>query len=529
MKIGFKLIAGFSLVAAIGAGVGVFLIVNMRQLDNRDSFLYEKNTLPLAQLARIADGFGTIKQCVRDMFILKGADADAFRAKITPAETVIIQNIAAYGSTVTSADGKKDYEQLQSSWARYEGYLRQFLSLDAEGKDAAGLALLYGEVVPVGVALQDSIYTMIEHNVGSAKSVSADNSLRAGRSVLIALIVLALSFLCSISLGLLLSLSITRPLGETIALADAMSEGDLSREVDARHKERKDEIGALATSVSGMIESLRDIVGSVRASADYIGGGSGEISSTAQGLSQGATQQAASAEEVSASVEQMGATIKQNSDNAVAAEGLSRKNSADAERGGMAVSQTVKAMKDIAAKIGIIEEIARQTNLLALNAAIEAARAGDAGKGFAVVASEVRKLAERSQSASLEISELSSASVGVAEGAGSIIASMVPDILRNAEVVQEIAAASAEQSVGAAQVGKAVNQLDTVIQQNASASEELASMAEELNSQAEQLVQTLTFFKMPGQGEGGPRRMTTAIATAPQYEGKPRASELSRR
>jgi methyl-accepting chemotaxis protein len=195
-------------------------------------------------------------------------------------------------------------------------------------------------------------------------------------------------------------------------------------------------------------------------------------------------------------MEQMAANIRQNADNAMQTEKIAVKSSKDAQEGGAAVINTVKAMKDIAEKISIIEEIARQTNLLALNAAIEAARAGEHGKGFAVVASEVRKLAERSQSAAAEISDLSSSSVEVAEKAGEMLNQMVPDIQRTAELVQEIAAASKEQDTGAEQVNMAIQQLDQVIQQNASASEEMASTSEELSSQAEQLQDTIGFFKL---------------------------------
>jgi methyl-accepting chemotaxis protein len=192
----------------------------------------------------------------------------------------------------------------------------------------------------------------------------------------------------------------------------------------------------------------------------------------------------------------MAATVKQNTDNSMATESIAQKSSTDAELGGKSVVESVQAMNEIAAKISIIDEIARQTNLLALNAAIEAARAGEAGKGFAVVASEVRKLAERSQKASGEIGDLSKNTVKSATEAGQIIQKLVPDIKKTADLVQEISSASREQSTGVDQIAKAVTQLDTVIQQNASASEEMASMAEELSSQAEQLAQTMSFFKI---------------------------------
>jgi methyl-accepting chemotaxis protein len=206
-------------------------------------------------------------------------------------------------------------------------------------------------------------------------------------------------------------------------------------------------------------------------------------------------------------MEEMASSIRQNTDNAMQTEKISIKSSIDAKEGGKAVTETVAAMKEIATKISIIEEIARQTNLLALNAAIEAARAGEHGKGFAVVASEVRKLAERSQSAAGEISSLSTRSVAIAEQAGEMLTKMVPDIQRTAELVQEITASSKEQDTGAEQINKAIQQLDQVIQQNASASEEMASTSEELSSQAEQLQHSISFFDI---GNSGRRVLSTA-------------------
>jgi methyl-accepting chemotaxis protein len=201
-------------------------------------------------------------------------------------------------------------------------------------------------------------------------------------------------------------------------------------------------------------------------------------------------------------MEQMVSNIQQNADNAQQTEKIAQKAAEDAREGGKAVVQTVAAMKEIAGKITIIEEIARQTNLLALNAAIEAARAGEHGRGFAVVASEVRKLAERSQTAAGEISKLSGTSVQVAEQAGAMLAKLVPDIQRTAELVLEINGSSKEQNEGAGQVNKAIQQLDQVVQQNASAAEEMSSTAEELSSQAEHLQSIMEFFKVDGSSQG---------------------------
>ena len=265
-------------------------------------------------------------------------------------------------------------------------------------------------------------------------------------------------------------------MNERQELAAAIAHGDLTRKV-----ELASENDGLGKALRFMVGKLKSMLAEITAATDNVASGSGAMSSSSEEMSQGASEQAAAAEEASSSIEQMTANIRQNADNALQTEKIATKAAADAGEGGVAVGETLKAMKEIANKILIIEEIARQTNLLALNAAIEAARAGEQGKGFAVVAAEVRKLAERSQVAAGEIGKLSVSSVAVAERAGKILEIIVPDIRKTAELVQEISAASREQDAGAGQITRAIQQLDLVIQQNASASEEMASTAEELS------------------------------------------------
>jgi len=297
--------------------------------------------------------------------------------------------------------------------------------------------------------------------------------------------------------AVLLTRSITGPVTKGVDFARNMADGDFTTMLDIR---QKDEIGILAHSLNAMVTRLREVVAEVQSACENVAAGSEELSSTAQTLSQGASEQAASVEEVSSTVEEISAAIKRSADNSSQTEAIAVKAAEEAEEGGRTVAQTVTAMKQIAEKISIIEEIARQTNLLALNAAIEAARAGQHGKGFAVVAAEVRKLAERSGVAAAEIATLSVQSVDVAEKAGGMLNSIVPDIRKTALLVQEIASASREQNTGAQQISEAVNQLNHVVQSSAAAAEEIASTAEELSSQAEHLQQAISFFNVGTQG-----------------------------
>ena len=294
---------------------------------------------------------------------------------------------------------------------------------------------------------------------------------------------------------------------DTIEVSKALEKGDLTRKVTRDYQGAFDQV---KQSLNNTVDKLAQTIAEVNSTTATLTNATGQISATAQSLSQASSEQAASVEETSASVEQMSASIRQNTDNAKVANTMSAEGTKKAADGGVAVTETVAAMKQIAKKIGIIDDIAYQTNLLALNAAIEAARAGEHGKGFAVVAAEVRKLAERSQVAAQEIGQLAGNSVGLAERAGKLLDEIVPATRKTADLVQEITAASQEQTVGVDQVNTAISQLSQITQQNASASEELAATAEEMNGQAGALQELMGFFTLASNGQ---YRQATPSAT----------------
>lgn len=278
-----------------------------------------------------------------------------------------------------------------------------------------------------------------------------------------------------------------------------LAEGNLTSSVQGQFDK---EFTSLQEALNSTISRLSSTVNNLLQSSTQVQSAAGQLSATAQSISKSSSDQAASVQETSASLEQMTATIAQNAENAQTTDSIATQSASEASEGGKAVHETVKAMKVISEKITIVEEIAYQTNLLALNAAIEAARAGEHGKGFAVVASEVRKLAERSQTAAHEISDLAAGSVQIAEKAGQLLEVLVPNIQKTAELVVEITYSSDQQKTGVDQINVAIKQLDQIAQQNASASEELAATAEQMNGQAENLTGIMSYFTVNDAGSG---------------------------
>jgi methyl-accepting chemotaxis protein len=383
-------------------------------------------------------------------------------------------------------------ERVTQQWDQAHAFKLEVMRLAGEGKTEQAAEVLTTKETRIWREVKAGLLKLIDTQEKRSGLVYAKFRSDARRMLAIALAAGGAVMALMIAACVYAARRILRPLDDCVRFAGRMAQGDLSATLDLG---RKDEMGVLSASLNDMVAGISRVVAEVRCATDSLVVESRRLATSSESLSQGATEQAAAVQEVSSSMEQMSANIRQNADNAQQTEGIAQQAAGDAREGGDAVGKAVAAMKHIASKISIIEEIARQTNLLALNAAIEAARAGEHGKGFAVVAAEVRKLAERSGHAAGEIVELSAQSLAVAEKAGAMLVAIVPDIARTSELVQEIAASSGEQHRGAEQINKALQQLDKVVQMNASASSDVASASDSLSTRAGDLQQSMAFFR----------------------------------
>jgi methyl-accepting chemotaxis protein len=493
---------------ASSALMGIVLLVGLGQQQMNKVFettnFANTNVVPsILVLDEVRGQFGNVRALVLQHVIADTeADMRDFEQKVSAAQDKLDDKLKSYDSNaclgvscLTDDKEKAMLQALRSAMQAYNATLPKLFELSRTHKKAETLPVIREQVAPAATKANGALMTQIDYNVDLGKKTSGDAVSAKDSAVQLSLLIAVMTLVTMGVIVFIVTRSITRPLNVAVDVANRLAAGDMTVKIEVNSN---DETGQLLQAMQTMVAKLSQVVGEVNGAATSIASASEEVATTAQSISQATSEQAASVEETSATIEQASASINQNTDNAKVTDAMASQAAKQALEGGSAVKETVSAMKTIAGKIGIIDDIAYQTNLLALNAAIEAARAGEHGKGFAVVADEVRKLAERSQIAAKEISELASGSVDKAEGAGQLLDAIVPTIGKTSELVQEIAAASAEQSGGIGQISTAMSQLNQITQQNASSSEELAATAEEMSNQAAQLQQVMSFFNVGG-------------------------------
>jgi methyl-accepting chemotaxis protein len=535
LKIGKRLTLAFGLVLGLMALVaasgywGLQTIGTLAvRIVNVDSPLVEHS-----QRAR-ANTLG-LRRFEKDYFLNIGTpekEAD-YSAKWEDQAKRLHERLEVLDGLTTGAD-KDVVKSMQKDAAAYEAGFKKVQGLIAAGKvktpQEGNVAI--GEFKEEVRRLEDTAYDFANKHSEAMQTLDDAVLDHMKSTVGTMLSIMAVAFALSALIGVFIGRGITLPIQQAVKIAEQVAEGDVNVEIDVT---TRDEAGLLLSALQKMVASINEMVSAavavaggdltvkinpksdrdalgnalsemtakltqtiseVRTGAIALTSASTQVSATSQGLAQGTSEQAASVEETTASLQQMNATIGQNAENSRHLADIATNAAKGAGDSAQSVNRTVEAMKDIAEKISIVDEIAYQTNLLALNAAIEAARAGDHGKGFAVVATEVRKLAERSQTAAKEIGALAGTSVKLAEHSGKLLNELVPNVQKAAEIIREVSSASAEQSQGVNQVNRAMTQVDEVTQRTASAAEELSSTAEELSAQAEALQELMSVFKV---------------------------------
>jgi methyl-accepting chemotaxis protein len=531
-----KLGATFALIVTLLLAIVAVSVIRMGSLNATTEAMIAGPVTRLDRSERLNERISYALRMEKNMALTDSAELTAkFDVELMKArgdmETLIAQGLAS-----ATEKSRPVWQEIQSGYQAYVPVNESIRSLAKANKNAEAGVLSMTKSREIATKMSAAIAQVVELNQASMKAASDEAQANYENARNLLAVVAAIAVLIAVAGAFWISRLVSHGLNKVSVALDAVAVGDLNQDIAVTsNDEIKDlvdtvnrmtaslrESAQLADTIAAgdltvdhqplsdkdtlghalvaMVERLRGVVGDATQAAQNVAAGSQQLSSSSEQVSQGATEQAAAAEEASASMEQMAANIKQNADNATQTEKIARQSSQDAEASGQAVGKAVVAMRTIAEKIGIVQEIARQTDLLALNAAVEAARAGEHGRGFAVVAAEVRKLAERSQTAAAEISGMSSNTVEAATQAGDMLTRLVPDIRRTAELVAEISAACREQDIGAVQINEAIQQLDKVTQQNASASEQISSTSEELASQAEELQESIAYFRVDKAG-----------------------------
>ena len=534
LKIGARLGLGFGLVLVLLIAIAYVAITRINSINAAMEDVLKDRYVKVSLATTIRAEVNVQARFLRNAII--GAKEPAeLKSSLAKVEEAVKKNSELMDRfkaiVIPNTKGAALFKAMVETGTAYDQGRNVVVKLMQDGKTEEAGAYLLKEMRAPQDAFFDAVTVMADFQDAQMKKLGEQAEAQGRAAVTLTLVLSISAAIASIVIGLFITRSITRPLGEAVQVATSVAAGDLSTRIEVQ---AQDETGQLLAALKAMQGGLEKVVSRVRNGSEGVATASAEIAQGNQDLSARTESQASALEETAASMEELSSTVKQNADNARQANQLAQSASTVAVKGGEVVAKVVDTMKGIndsskkiADIISVIDGIAFQTNILALNAAVEAARAGEQGRGFAVVASEVRSLAGRSADAAKEIKGLINASVerveqgtALVDQAGATMTEVVGSIRRVTDIMGEISAASNEQSLGVAQVGEAITQMDQATQQNAALVEEMAAAASSLKGQAQELVSTVAIFKLsPGQGGFAP---SSQLSASPMSHGAPK-------
>ena len=514
LRIRTRILSGFLVLICGSVFMAVYAGYQSQQTAKVLHDVVENHIARIALTSGLKDNLNFVARAVRNIALAPDAATQAIeKQRLDKASAANTELLAKLGSGENEPSEQAALEAAKAARAAYLPLVQKAIALSMEGQRDASVALMFGDLRKVLANYLEALqaYVDLEARLAKEQATAAEEAATTTTWVLWGAAVL--SAIGGLLVAVVVSRSVTQPIGEALVVAKAVAQGDLTVHVQS---DRRDETGELLQALDGMNQNLQRMVGKVRMSSDSIVTGATQVAAGSMDLSQRTEAQAANLEQTAASLEELTSTVTQTSDTARQANQLAQQASQAAVHGGEVVGKVVQTMSDITHAshkmsdiISVIDGIAFQTNILALNAAVEAARAGEAGRGFAVVAGEVRSLAQRSAEAAREIKGLIQGSIGTVEAGSELVAQagrsmddIVGQVRRVTDLITEMSSASQEQTSGIQQINTAVSQMDQMTQQNAALVEESSAAAASLQTQATELTQAVAAFKTDGAGAG---------------------------